>query len=223
MAGYFGFKPTAALSDLIDRTDKAFHSNAPVREQRDLRDRLVKDIVNELITNLMRDVVGALPPGDKRDQLLKVTETVASTAEKLISQILEKDDEKILAQNHKFLTERTLFTDAEGNRRIGFKMNDALYAQITGVFALIREGKGEAHRPEVIEALNQFTGAVLDHFMMDFTATLDLGFIKRKLLPVAHGVIMGGVKMMNSRLIPKLGQKELERFEARYSEFMYSK
>ena len=57
--------------------------------------------------------------------------------------------------------------------------------------------------------------------MMDFAKTLDLGFIKRKLLPIAQSAISGGVNMMTKRLFPKLGQAELERFAVRYKPLFF--
>ena len=218
---YYGYLPSEHLKSLIESADQAMVDSSSVDKRRDIRDRLVKQIVNELIQTMMKDLVAALPPGDKRTQMEKVTDTVASTSEKLIGQILGKDGKEVLDANHEFLVKKTLFKDSDGQARVCFLMKPELDQRIVASLDRIEQGHGKEEQENIIRNVIDLTDAILDHFMMGFAQTLDLGFIKRKLLPIAQSAISGGVNMMTKRLFPKLGQAELERFAVRYKPLFF--
>jgi hypothetical protein len=57
-------------------------------------------------------------------------------------------------------------------------------------------------------------------YLDDFIAPIELGFIKRKGAEIGRGTINKGVHAALNKLIPSLGNKDLEIFRAFFSELI---
>lgn len=219
MASYFGFAPSDKLKNQI-----AAARSARAADEKKLyvhRDGIVHSIVHELIDTVLGDLVALLPEGDKKHTMEKMVSIVDSTAQKLINQILGKDDNKQVFKTLDFFENKTLNKDTSGDERVGFQMDAGLYTRMNKVFGEVQAGNGEAQRDEMIAVFNDFTDANLDHFMLKFADSLDLGFIKRKLLPIAEAAIAKGVKMGIKRLLPMLHQEEMQRMTEHYQATLF--
>lgn len=204
MAYYFGFEPSDELKGMITELRAAVTAGAELYSH---RDKVVKQTVNELIDYVLVQTVKMLPDGDKKNTMLKVTDIVQSTATKLLNQILGKDKNADVEQTLAFFEDKTANTDASGVERLGFEMSPAMFEKMNGFFdQTISSGTGSSD--DMLTVFNDFTDLVLQHFLTDFASTLKLGFVKKKLLPVADMAIKKGVKVGNGQLFPQLRDPE---------------
>lgn len=217
MAYYFGFEPSAELKTMIVDMRAAVDSGA---ELYPIRDNMVKKTVSELIDYVLVQLVQLLPDGDKKNTMLKMTDIVQSTSTKLLNQILGKDKNADIQETIRFFEDKTAKVDQTGLERLGFEMTPDLYNRMNSLFdKAISNGSCESS--DMLTVFNDFTDAVLQHFLTDFAATLKLGFVKRKLLPVADVAIKKGVKMGNKQLFPQLKDPEKVKISEIYQALIF--
>lgn len=201
MAYYFGFEPSDDLKTKIATFRAAI--TAGDQELYKHRNDVSLQAVEELINYLLTEIVLTLPEGDMKKTMLKVVDIVQSTSTKLLNQILGKDKNADVQKTIDFFENETIKADNNGLERIGFKMTDELYTRMNTIFTnTIESGDGDG--AELNKVFDDFTDAVVQHFLMNYSATLKLGMIKRKLLPIADAAIKKGVKVGNKQLFAQL-------------------
>lgn len=219
MAYYFGFEPSDDLKNNISAMRAAVEAkDAKLFEHRDV---VVKKMVNELIDILLTQLVHTLPEGNEKKTMLKVSDIVQSTSTKLMGQILGKDDVADVMPTIDFFENKTAKVDANGVERLGFELTSALHEKMHSMFSeAIQNGTADGRALNAV--FDEFTDAVVQHFLSDFADTLKLGFVKRKLLPVADSAIKKGVKMGNKQLFPQLNDEDKVDVCTIYSDLMFT-
>lgn len=205
MAYYFGFKPSSVLTSKIADLRAAVSANE--NNLYTHRDSVLLQTTEELVHYILTEIINTFPDGDDKTSMLKVADFVQSTIGKLLSQVLGKDSNADVMPTIKFLEEKTLNKDAEGVERISFEMSPELYQKTKTVF----DGAVEAGDVEVgllNKTFDDLTDAIMQHFLTDMTSTLKLGFVKKKLLPVADGAIRKGIKVGTKKIFPELEIEE---------------
>lgn len=218
MTGYFGFIPSAALTDQIN------NARAKAAKGDELlypyRDNVAKAINDELIESTLVQVVIDLPPNDKKDTMLKLANFIKSTSTSLLSQLLGKVDNAQALQSLDFLDKSTN-VDPNGVQRVGFELPESLVDQMKASFAAVAAGDGKGQRDALKTQFKLFSDLAIKHYMEDFNKTLDLGMVKRGLASAAKGTITKAVHIAIDKLIPALGKEELMIFAAHYDQMIY--
>lgn len=205
MTYYFGFEPSDELKTKISAMRSAVAANE--KELYKHRDAVVHKTVEELIDYLLTKIVNTFPDGDHKKTMIKVTDIVQSTSTKLLNQVLGKDKNEDVMPTVDFFENQTAHKDANGVERLGFKMSDTLYNSMNDIFTqTISSGDGDGKALNSV--FDSFTDAVVQHFLSEFSSTLNLGFVKRKLLPIADSAIKKGVKMGNKQIFPHLAASD---------------
>ncbi len=219
MTAYFGFIPSETLKN---NTEKALlqakeGGSEPMYIVRDL---VSLGITDELIDISLVQLVHMLPPSDKRDTMEKLANFIKSTVHVLMKQLLSKEpDEKVL-KSTQFLSEST--NVYQGQMRIGAVLPDDLVAKLKHSFAEVFAGNGESVRDDLRTQFKQFSDVMVQHFMVDFTETLDLGMFKRKASQLAQSGITKALHVAMDRLIPNLSPEELKVFTKHYDSVIYT-
>ena len=119
--------------------------------------------------------------------------------------------------------EKSLFTDNEGQQRIGTVLPDTLVADMKKSFAEVAAGNGKAQRDALTQQFKTFADALTHHFMTEFNKTLGLGMMKRGVASVATSGVETAVHIVINKLIPGLSQGELEVFAKHFDQLLVQK
>lgn len=219
MAKYFGFVPSETLQQKLATLKE--HEQSGKKDLYIPRDDVLVLVIDEQIDNVLAKLIDLLPDGDKKKTMEKMTGIVKSAASALLKQLLGKAKNEEIVESMSFINNKGLKVDAAGTQRVSFAIADDLYNRMNTLFTQVEEGKGEAIRKDIEVFFNDFTDANLQHYVLDFSQTLNLGFIKRKAVPIAEAAISKGVKIGNKGLFPNLGQDELEQLVAHYRQLFF--
>ena len=118
---------------------------------------------------------------------------------------------------------KSLFTDNEGQQRIGTVLPDTLVADMKKSFAEVAAGNGKAQRDALTQQFKTFADALIHHFMTEFNKTLGLGMMKRGVASVATSGVETAVHIVINKLIPGLSQGELEVFAKHFDQLLVQK
>lgn len=220
MSSYFGFIPSAQLQSDIDtaRQKVAAGGQEPLYPY---RDKVVRGINEELIENALVQLVNFLPPSDKKDTMLKLSNFVKSTVGSLINQLMDKAPNEQVIKSVAFL-DHSLNMDPTGVQRVGAELPDSLVSQIKASFEAVQAGEGKAQRAALAEQFKMFADLVIKHYMEDFNQTLELGMFKRKGADLAKSGVRKAVHIGIDKLLPSLSSDELKVFAAHYDKMLYS-
>lgn len=216
---YFGFIPSDTLKTQIQQAKNLIDTqdNTPYYP---LRDQITRQIAHELIDTLLAELVAVIPNPERKNILQKMTQSIQNTTENLIGHLLSKDDNAQVLQSFLFL-QQSLFIDTQGVQRVGFKMDDQRAKRILSIFDNADQ-QGEISKlqaEELASALDMITHDNLQHFLIDFSQTLNLGLIKRKAIPLAQMAIDKGVGVTVHRLLPQLSSEGRLRLIAHFRQF----
>lgn len=216
MRYYFGFLPSDELSRTIDQAYALINSGSSERYD-SYRDKIVHLTSRELLDALLVKLIESLPDdSERKPQLIKTAQTIESTTDKLINTILSPTDNKHVLPSFEFFDQQVLFTDPLGQRRIGLQLDDKLAKDLLACMERVLAGDGKAQVNELTRLFTQLAQACMQHFLVDFTKTLNLNMLKRAAIPMADGVINKVLDVAIHRLIPQLPQASLERFASYY-------
>jgi hypothetical protein len=215
MTTYFAFKlaePTRkGLDELLGNLDAGV--SAP---QHDLHTRVSVELVDETLRNCVEELIARFQGSEGAGVLHTLLGLLKSTSHMLVRQILGKTGNDEVNRMAKYLRDRRLLLN--GQPLFGFPMPDEMIARYRSIFADIAKGEGEKRKPELNQLMLQFTDLALVRFFDDFVAPMDLGFIKRKASDLGRATISKGMHVAVNRLIPSLGQKELEIYASYFDE-----
>ena len=235
MAYYFGFLPSTELNTALDEANSLV-KNALIKNTDDSlarhsldshRNHITQLVKNELIDTMLVQIVASLPDeSERKAQLQKICQTIATTTDKLLKTILGKASNAEVMPSFEFLEKKTLFVDLEGKQRVGFAINDRLGHELEQCFNAIQSGN-TADTPnnvaKLANLLSELTEACMQHFLIDFTKTLNLGMLKRSTIPVAQSVINKVSNVALHKLLPQMPQEGLERIVSHYQPLIYQK
>ena len=205
MTSYFGIVPSDELKSNIELAHTNRNDSEP---QYPLRDKMALKLNDELIENLLIELVKEFPASEKRDTAEKLAGYVRSTVSVLLKQLLSKTPNEQVLKSLEFL-ENSLFTDNDGQQRIGVVLPDDLVNQMRATFAEVYAGNGKAQREVLAHQFKLFADKIIKHYLTDFNKTLDLGLIKRKASDLATSAVGKAVHMAIDKLFPSLSQAEL--------------
>jgi hypothetical protein len=214
MTTYFAFKLADATQQGIDELLRNLDARnaAP---QHDLHTRVSVAITDEILKNCVEELIARFQAGAEGAGILTtLLGLLKSTAHVLVKQMLGKSSNDEVAKMAGYLRSRRV--EVNGDVRYGFEMPADLAQQFKTVFAAIAAGEGVAQKPALNAAMLAFGEVALLRFYDDFTAPMDLGFIKRKASDIGRSTIHKGVQVAINKLIPQLGQKELAVFANYY-------
>lgn len=219
MTSYFGILPSAGLSQDIQLAQASRDSKEP---QYPLRDKISLQLTDELLDNMLIKLVQQFPPSDKRDTTEKLAIKIRGIVETLLKQLLGKAPNEQVLESLLFM-EKSLFTDNEGQQRIGTVLPDTLVADMKKSFAEVAAGNGKAQRDALTQQFKTFADALTHHFMTEFNKTLGLGMMKRGVASVATSGVETAVHIVINKLIPGLSQGELEVFAKHFDQLLVQK
>lgn len=214
MITYFAFKPDAAVQQRIDELLKNLDAGSS-EPQHELHTRVSIEITDEILKYSVEDLMHRFKAGTEGTGILAtLLNLLKSTTHMLVRQMLGKHDNKEVARMAQYLRSRRVV--ANGEVLYGFEMPPELTQSFQRIFAAISAGDGVPHKDELLAAMLSFAELGLKRFYDDFTAPIELGFIKRKGSDLGRGTLNKGIHMALNKLIPQLRQKELEVLAAYY-------
>ncbi|MCY6411481.1 MULTISPECIES: hypothetical protein [Acinetobacter] len=219
MTSYFGILPSAGLSQDIKLAQANRDSKEP---QYPLRDKISLQLTDELLDNMLIKLVQKFPPSDKRDTTENLAVKIRGIVETLLKQLLGKASNEQVLESLVFM-EKSLFTDNDGQQRIGTVLPDTLVTDMKKSFAEVAAGNGQAQRDALTQQFKTFADALIHHFMTEFNKTLGLGMVKRGVASVATSGVETAVHIVIKKLIPSLSQAELEVFAKHFDQLLVQK
>lgn len=221
MSYYFGFLPSAKLSNTIDTAYALIAQNSLERYYL-YRDKITHLINQELLDVMLVKLIESLPDdSDRKQHLIKVSHTIETTTDRLINTVLSPAKNNDVLPSFEFFDKQVLKNDPQGNRRISVPLSDDLAKQILASFANVQQGNGKAEVENLTWLFSELTQACLQHFLVDFTKTLPLNMLKRGAIPIADGVINKALSLALNRLIPQMPQDSLARFTTYYQPLIF--
>ncbi|MDI1302934.1 MAG: hypothetical protein PSX71_13595 [bacterium] len=207
MTTYYAFKLADATQQGIDELLKNLDagSSAP---QHELHTRVSVETSDEILKHSVEELMQRFQSGAEGAGILSsLLGILKSTSHVLVRQLLGKQDNKEVAKMVQYLRSRRVVL--KGEVLFGFEMPAELAQRLKTIFAAIAAGDGVAQKAGLTAAMLSFTDVAVAHFYDDFTAPMELGFIKRKASDIGRSTISKGLHVAMNRLIPQLGQKDL--------------
>jgi hypothetical protein len=201
---FFGFIPSESLLATIETAQSKKNSSEPLYPLRDKTALLIND---EIIDATILGPVRLFPASDKRDTAEKLAGYVKSTVAVLLKQLLSKASNDVVQQSIAF-SERSLFTDASGAKRVGESLDSSLVVNLKSAYSEIKAGN-DINKSAFAELYKQFAEATVRHFMNDFNKTLDLGMIKRKAADIGSAAVIKAIHIAIDKIFPNLTKEEL--------------
>lgn len=220
MTDYFGFLPSKKLATMIDDATDLINSGQDV-DYYPYRNALTKQIASELIDNLLVNLVDVIPNAERQAAMRKIVATVERATETLLTILLGKDKNEDILPSFYFLKQECMFIDNDGQRRVGFRLDDDTADTISQGFAATTQDPIDIEKFKA--ALTAINEAALCHFITKFTDTLKLGLVKRKSIPVAKAAIDKGMAMALNKLLPQLPDEGLARLANFYRPYLVHK
>lgn len=215
MSTVFAFKLADATQQGIDELLTNL-DNKVAAPQYALHSRVSIELVDEILKNAVEDLIALFQDGSDEGAgiLTTLLNVVKGTAHVMIKQLLGKHDNKEVAQMAQYL--RSRHAAVSGEVRFGFELPAEMAASFKKLFVEIEAGNGKAHREELQATMQAFADLALVRFFDDFIAPMNLGMLKRGAANLGRGTIHKGLQVAISKLIPKLGEKELAVFSKHY-------
>lgn len=201
---FFGFTPSEALLSNIQSGIEKKNSSDSLYP---LRDQTALYINDEIIDAILTDLIHHFPASDKRDTAEKLAGYIKSTVAVLLKQLLGKASNDTVRQSIEF-SEKSLFLAADQKHRVGFALDADFTQALKQQFAHIQAHQS-ADLNQLAQLYKQFADDTIQHFMVDFNKTLDLGLIKRKASELATAAVKKAVHIAVDKIIPHLNQQEL--------------
>lgn len=177
--------------------------------QHELHTRVSVELVDETLRHCVEELIARFQSGSEGAGVLHtLLGVLKSTSNMLVRQMLGKTGNDEVNRMAKYLRDRRLALG--GQPLFGFAMPDEMAAAYRSIFADIRAGRGEARKAELTALMLRFADLAVERFYDDFVAPMNLGFIKRKASDLGRATISKGVHVAVNKLVPSLGQKDLE-------------
>lgn len=221
MSYYFGFVPSQELAATIDKAYALIATQSS--ERYDVyRDKITHFTSKELMDALLTKLIESLPDDSERKaHLIKTAETIDATSNKLINTLLSPTKNEDVLPSFEFFDKKVLKHTKDGERRISVPLDDALAKNLLDTISNVQAGNGIAEQQNLIRLFTQLTKVCLQHFLVDFTKTLNLNMLKRAAIPVTDSMIVKVIDIALHRLIPQMPQESLERFTKHYQALIF--
>lgn len=214
---FFGFIPTEQLLYNVELGTQKKNSAEPLYPIRDETALLVN---NEIINAILTEVIHRFPLTDKRETAEKLAGFIQSTVAVLLKQLLNKSPNDIVKQSIEF-SETCLFKDPSEQIRFGLALDPQLVKQLKDQYVEVLSGN-DINLTTLSDLYKQFADATIQHFMIEFNKTLDLGIIKRKASDLATTAVTKAVHIAVDRLIPHLTKEELHALAEYHDTLFYA-
>jgi hypothetical protein len=209
MTTYFAFKLAEPTQAGMDQLLRNLDAGVP-EPQHALHTRVTIELVDETLHHCVEELIDRFQGGESAGVLTTLLGLLKGTAHMLVRQLLGKGDNAEVARMATFIRSRRL--ELNGQVLYGFALPDDLARRFRYSFAAVARGEGPAHRAELHALMRELSALSLQRFYDDFVAPMELGFIKRKAGDLGRATIAKGVQVAIDKLIPQLGQKELQIF-----------
>lgn len=207
MPNFFGFIPSDALAQDLKEIQAKRNSSEALYP---LRDKIVLQMVDEILENVLADLLHRFPDSDKKQTAEKLMGFVKSTVHGLLKTLLGKADNEQVKESIAFL-DQSIFKDAQGVERFGAPLDANVVANMKGSFAeILNDGNHREIRLSLKESYKQFADLLILHFLINFTKTLGLGMIKRKAADIGASAVTKAVHIAIDKLFPTLSKDELK-------------
>ncbi len=169
-----------------------------------------------VIKALALDVIDILKSGGEGAGILGVLASLLKgTMHMLIKQIMGKVDQGEQDKLAGYLGRRRVVVN--GETRFGFVMPDAVGARFEELLGRIAAGKLDNTRQELTAAMTDFIEIAVKNFYDEFTDSLDLGMIKRKMVDVGRGTIIKGSQSATGKLFAGMHDEDLQKVAGLYA------
>jgi len=215
MSAYFFSFPLDAklqqtLDDLLTNHAKGQYADSSVSVA------LAVGTTDGVIKAMALDVIEILKSGgDGAGILGMLASLLKSTMHTLIKQIMGKVSNAEQDKLAGYLSRRRVIIN--GVARFGFSMPDAIGARFESVLARIAAGNMANSREDLTAAMYDFTEIATANFYDDFTNSLDLGFVKQKMVSMGRGAIVKGSHSAVGKLFAGMNDDDLKRVCAHYA------
>lgn len=214
MTTYFSIKLDDATQSGIDELLRNLDSGVSA-PQHDLHTRVSLATADAILKSVVEDMMERFSGGESAGILHTLLGLLKGSTHVLIKQLLGKADNAEVAKMAVYLRDRRVVVNNEV--RFGFPMSTDMAASFSGIFDAIKAGQGKENRAALNDLMQKFADLAVARYLDDFMAPMELGFIKRKAAELGRGTINKGVHAALNKLIPSLGQKELEIFQDFFS------
>ncbi|MDF3029511.1 MAG: hypothetical protein K0R03_69 [Moraxellaceae bacterium] len=208
MTTYFAFR----LRDRLQQDIDTLLANLDTRvsaPQHEAHTRISVELVDEILRNTVEELISRFQSGTEGQGVLAtLLSLLKGTSHVLVRQLLGKSGNEDVARMAQYLRSRRI--NAGGQVLFGFAVEPGQVPAIQDVLAAVCRGEGEARKAELLRLLLSLSDQALVHFFDDFTAPMQLGFIKRKAADIGRATIGKGVHAAMNRLVPGLNQAELK-------------
>ncbi|REH36819.1 hypothetical protein DFR26_1957 [Paraperlucidibaca baekdonensis] len=209
----FGFPLEASLQSTIDELI-ANQANGQYADSA-TSIRLSIGTTDAVVKAMALDVIDILKAGGEGGGVLNVlANLLKSTMHVLIKQIMGKvsnaEQDKLAA----YLKSRRQVVD--GVTKFGFVMTPALGKRFEDILARIANGQLDGTRQDLTAAMSDFVESATSAFYDDFTNSLELGFVKKKMVSVGRSTIIKGSNSATSKLFMSMSDTDLQAVSAHY-------
>lgn len=219
MPTFFGFTPSETLAQELKEIQAKRDSSEPLYP---LRDKIVLQMVDEILDNILTDLLHRFPDSDKKQTAEKLLGFIKSTVHGLLKTLLGKADNAQVKESIDFLN-KSLFKDAQGREVFGAPLDANVVSSMkTSFIEVLNDGDHRAIRLSLKETYKQFSDLLILHFLINFTKTLGLGMIKRKAADIGASAVTKAVHIAIDKLFPTLSKDELKVVAECHGELIYS-
>lgn len=213
-AYFFSFPLDAKLQDTLDKL-LADHARGQYADS-SVSTQLAIGTTDGVVKAMALDVIDILKSGGEGVGVLEVlAKLLKSTMHGLIKVIMGKLDNSEQDKLAGYLSRRRVVIN--GATRFGFSMPEAIGARFDELLNRIARGELTNARQELTATMTDFIELATSNFYDDFTNSLDLGFVKRKLVDGGRGTVIKGSQSATSKLFAGLSDSDLQKVAAHYA------
>ncbi len=219
MAYYFGFALPGDHQQQLDELIAA-HAEGRYSAPEEIG-RLALLGVDGVVKVLALDVIEILKGDQEGGSLLDiVARVVTSTMHVLLKQLLGKVSHAEQDQLAAYMLRRRL--DAPQGRLFGYQMPDDDGQRLQAVLqqAATQDAAGDKMREALVSAMNLFIDLTTQYCYDEFTACLDLGFVKRKLVDVSRSTIQKAGHTTVRKLLMRISDEQLRAVSQHYQHML---
>ena len=215
MSAYFFSFPLEAklqqtLDDLLTNHAKGQYADPSVTVT------LAIGTTDGVIKAMALDIIDILKSGGEGAGILgMLASLMKSTMHTLIKQIMGKVSNAEQDKLAGYLGRRRVMVN--GAVRFGFGMPDAIGARFDSVLSRIAAGNMANSREDLTAALYDFTEIATVNFYDEFTGSLELGFVKQKMVSMGRSAILKGSHSAVGKLFAGMHDDDLKRVCAHYA------
>lgn len=212
---FFSFPLDASLQQTIDKL-LADHAKGEYAAPA-VSTQLAIGTTDGVIKSLALDVIDILKSSGEGAGILDVlAKLLKGTMHMLIKQIMGKVDHSEQDKLSAYLGRRRVVVN--GQVRFGFEMPTAIGDRFNALLQRIAAGQFDNARPELTSLMTDFIELATRNFYDEFTGSLDLGMIKRKLVDVGRGTIIKGSQSATGKLFHSMSDDDLKKVAAHYAQ-----